>query len=429
MCRGNDAYKHMAPRLNIVRMASEPSLEKRHTTPYALRRFLGDEVKVIKQGGFVALLLLIMLVGGAVGFSASKDEIQSRIDQTKKKLTETKRREKSVLNILLKSQRELDAINNDLTKLNYSLSKTERNMAITQNQLVNAKSDLQRIKTEIGGREGVLDQRLIAIYKYGYQSSLEILFNSRNFAEFIARFEMVSEFVREDVHILKSLHLQQDLITRKQEEITLKKQELEIQRNAYTNLQLQTKQQQKRRIAVVEDRQRELTVLKNDRRVLEESLDELERISKEMEAQIRELQNKNRMALGSGRYIWPLQSKGQISSYFGYRFHPILRKRKYHSGIDIAVPSGLSILAADSGVVVFAGWNNGYGKMVILDHGSDFSTVYGHCSILQVVRGQTVTKGQTIAQVGSTGLSTGPHLHFEVRKKGVPVNPTTYLSK
>ncbi len=382
---------------------------------------------MLRPSKFVALFLLVMLVGGTAGFGASKDEIQSRIDQTKKKLSETKRREKSVLKNLLRTQKELEEINDDLTQLNYSLSKTERNMSITQDQLNSARSDLQQIKNEIGGRKGVLDQRLIAIYKYGYQSSLEILFNSRNFAEFIARFEMISEYVRADVQILKTLHQQQDLITKKQAEITLKKQELEVQRNTYTRLQLQTKQQQERRISVVEDRQRELTVLKNSRKVLEESLDELERTSKEMEAQIRDFQNKNRVALGSGKYIWPLQSKGRISSYFGYRFHPILRKRKYHSGIDIAAPQGLSILAADSGVVAFAGWNNGYGKMVILDHGSGFSTVYGHCSILQVNQGQTITKGQTIAQVGSTGLSTGPHLHFEVRKNGVPVNPLTYL--
>lgn len=382
-----------------------------------------------KSYKFLTLFLLLMLIEGTVGFGASRTEIQRQIDQTKQKLSETKRREKSVLNSLVKTQKELEEINNNLTQLNYSLSKTERSMTITQNQLVSAQSDLQKIKTEIGGREGVLDQRLIAIYKYGYQSSLEILFSSKNFAEFIARFEMLSEFVRQDVHILKTLHVQQDLITKKQEEITVKKRELEIQKNAYSQLQLQTKQQQKRRITVVEDRRRELTVLKNNRKVLEESLDELERTSKEMEAQIRDFQNKNRVALGSGKYIWPLESKGRISSYFGYRFHPILRKRKYHSGMDIAAPYGLSILAADSGVVAFAGWNSGYGKMIVLDHGSGFSTVYGHCSTLLVSQGQTITKGQPIAQVGSTGLSTGPHLHFEVRKKGVPVDPLMYLNK
>jgi murein DD-endopeptidase MepM/ murein hydrolase activator NlpD len=384
---------------------------------------------VRKSYKFLTLFLLLMLIEGTVGFGASRTEIQRQIDQTKQKLSETKRREKSVLNSLVKTQKELEEINNNLTQLNYSLSKTERSMTITQNQLVSAQSDLQKIKTEIGGREGVLDQRLIAIYKYGYQSSLEILFSSKNFAEFIARFEMLSEFVRQDVHILKTLHVQQDLITKKQEEITVKKRELEIQKNAYSQLQLQTKQQQKRRITVVEDRRRELTVLKNNRKVLEESLDELERTSKEMEAQIRDFQNKNRVALGSGKYIWPLESKGRISSYFGYRFHPILRKRKYHSGMDIAAPYGLSILAADSGVVAFAGWNSGYGKMIVLDHGSGFSTVYGHCSTLLVSQGQTITKGQPIAQVGSTGLSTGPHLHFEVRKKGVPVDPLMYLNK
>lgn len=390
---------------------------------------LGGEAKVMKQAKLTAWLLLTVVAAGTVGFGASQDDIKIKINQTKKKLTETKQREKSVLNSMLKTQKELEEINNDLTQLNYSLSKTERNMTITQNQLKIAQSDLQRIKTEIGGREGVLERRLIAIYKYGYQSSLEVLFNSSNFAEFIARFEMVSEFVREDIQILKTLRDKKDYITRKQAEISLKKQELELQRNTYSNLQVRTKQQQKRQIAVLQDRQRELTVLRNDRKVLEESLDELERISREMEAQIREMQNKNRVALGSGKFIWPLQSKGSISSYFGYRFHPILRKRKYHSGVDMAAPYGLSILAADSGVVVFAGWNNGYGKMVILDHGSGFSTVYGHCSIIQVRKGQTVTKGQTIAQVGSTGLSTGPHLHFEVRIKGVPQNPLKYLSQ
>lgn len=384
---------------------------------------------MMKQAKLTAWLLLTVVAAGTVGFGASQDDIKIKINQTKKKLTETKQREKSVLNSMLKTQKELEEINNDLTQLNYSLSKTERNMTITQNQLKIAQSDLQRIKTEIGGREGVLERRLIAIYKYGYQSSLEVLFNSSNFAEFIARFEMVSEFVREDIQILKTLRDKKDYITRKQAEISLKKQELELQRNTYSNLQVRTKQQQKRQIAVLQDRQRELTVLRNDRKVLEESLDELERISREMEAQIREMQNKNRVALGSGKFIWPLQSKGSISSYFGYRFHPILRKRKYHSGVDMAAPYGLSILAADSGVVVFAGWNNGYGKMVILDHGSGFSTVYGHCSIIQVRKGQTVTKGQTIAQVGSTGLSTGPHLHFEVRIKGVPQNPLKYLSQ
>lgn len=375
------------------------------------------------------IVLLLMLVGTAVGFGASKEEIQTRIDQTKKKLSETKRREKSVLGSLLTTQQDLEIINEDLNRLNNTLNQTERKVGITQGQLKSAQSDLLRIKTEIGGREGVLDQRLIAIYKYGYQSNLEILFNSRNFAEFMTRFELVSWFVHGDLRMLRILRLRQDLIAKKREEIAFKKLELENQQDIYAKLEIQTKQQQNRRLEAVQDRQRELTILQKDRKVQEESLNELEQISREMEAQIRNYQDKNRVALGSGKFIWPLQVHDEITSPFGYRMHPILHKRLFHSGIDIAALYGASILAVDSGMVVFAGWNSGYGKMVIIDHGSNLATVYGHCSLLRVNQGQSVTKGQVIAQVGSTGLSTGPHLHFEVRRNGVPVDPLSYLGK
>jgi murein DD-endopeptidase MepM/ murein hydrolase activator NlpD len=382
---------------------------------------------VIKQSKLLILLLLVIFIGSTVGYGASQDEIQTQIDQTKKKLSETKRREKSVLGSLLKTQQELEEISASLNRINSNLGSTEHRIEVIKEQLANAQSDLEKIKIEIGGREGVLDQRLIAIYKYGYQSSLEILFNSQNFAEFINRFEMISGFVKGDLRILQTLQLQQDFIAKKREEITQKKDELEIQKNAYARLQIQNKQQQNRQLTAIQTKQQELSLLQNDRKALEDALDELEQTSKELEAQIRNYQNQNQIALGTRKYIRPV--RGNITSYFGYRYHPILRKRKYHSGIDISLPYGSPILAADSGVIVFAGRNGGYGKMIIIDHGSGISTVYGHCSLLQVDQGQTVTKGQAIAQVGSTGLSTGPHLHFEVRKNGVPEDPLSYLGK
>lgn len=373
------------------------------------------------------LVLIFVLVNSAPGFGTSQDEIQTQINQTKKKLTEMKRREKSVLGSLVRTQQELDEIGDKLSRLNSNLGSTERRITDIQANLTIAQTDLEKIKTEIGGRQGVLDQRLIAIYKYGYQSSLEILFNSKNFAEFITRFEAVSGFVKGDIRIIRTLQNQQSLIIKKREEIAQKKADLELQKNTYSQLQIENKAQQNRRLAAIQDKQQELSVLQNDRKALEDALDELEQTSKELEAQIRNYQNQNRTNLGTGKYIWPVQ--GEITSYYGYRYHPILRKRKYHSGMDIAVAYGTPILAADSGVVVFAGWNSGYGKMLIIDHGSDVSTVYGHTSLIKVDQGQTVTKGQVIALVGSTGLSTGPHLHFEIRKNGVTDDPLKYLPK
>jgi len=123
--------------------------------------------------------------------------------------------------------------------------------------------------------------------------------------------------------------------------------------------------------------------------------------------------------------MWPVQ--GRLSSSFGWRVHPVLRTRKFHNGQDIAVSKGTSVVAADSGVVFTSGYNGGYGYLVVIDHGHGLSTFYGHNSLLLVRKGDMVVKGQKIALSGNTGLSTGSHVHFEVRINGEPVDPLHYL--
>jgi len=369
--------------------------------------------------------LCLILAGTSISFGASTDEVQTQIDQTKKKLSETKRRENSVLGTLLRTQQELERISSSLSGLNQKLAGTEQRMASITAQINQAQAELDQLKTQIGGHRSILDQRLIAFYKHGYQSSLEILFNAKNFAEFVTRFEMIRRFTRIDVEVIQTLQTQQDLIAKKKQEIVEKQQELASQKSLYLQIQTQNQQEQIRQITLSENKKKELANLQNDRKALEEALDELEQTSKELEARIRQYQNQSHAALGTGKYGWP--SPGEVIQYFGWRIHPILRKRKFHSGIDIVAPQGTPIVAADSGVVIFCGRNGGYGKMILLDHGSGYASLYAHCSLLMVDIGQAVTKGQEIAKVGTTGLSTGPHLHFEIRKDGVPIDPLSFL--
>ena len=118
---------------------------------------------------------------------------------------------------------------------------------------------------------------------------------------------------------------------------------------------------------------------------------------------------------------------GVLTSSFGYRIHPKRKKRHFHSGIDLAAKKGTPISCAASGKVVFAGWKTGYGYVVMVDHGKGYETLYAHCSKLAVTTGQTVSTGKIVAYVGRTGVATGPHLHFEVRKNGIYKNPLRYL--
>jgi murein DD-endopeptidase MepM/ murein hydrolase activator NlpD len=183
--------------------------------------------------------------------------------------------------------------------------------------------------------------------------------------------------------------------------------------------------------------------LKSDKRALEAAQAQLEKDSKGISSLIQKkvAEMQRRLAeearerakrgepvaivLGTGQFTLP--SVGEITSSFGWRTHPILGYQKFHSGMDFGADYGSPIMAADRGVVVFAGWYGGYGNTIIIDHGGGMTTLYAHSEELYVAEGQSVQRGQAIAAVGSTGLSTGPHLHFEVRRDGEPIDPAEFL--
>ena len=133
-------------------------------------------------------------------------------------------------------------------------------------------------------------------------------------------------------------------------------------------------------------------------------------------------------ANASGSFLWPVASYVYVSSRFGLRIHPITGQKKTHTGMDIASNQGTAVYASDGGTVTLAGWNGGYGNCIMIDHGNGYVTLYGHLSSISVSKGQSVTQGATIGAVGSTGNSTGPHLHFEVLKDGTRIDPEQFFS-
>jgi len=171
--------------------------------------------------------------------------------------------------------------------------------------------------------------------------------------------------------------------------------------------------------------------LDKDAKKLEKLIDQELAESRALEAQIKALQgggSGSTVNYSNTQFLWPSAASKRITSKYGNRLHPVLKVYKLHTGIDIGAGSGTNILASNSGKVIKAQYNSAYGNMIIIDHGGGMSTLYAHASKLLVSVGQTVNRGDVIAKVGSTGYSTGPHLHFEVRKNGSPVDPMPYIS-
>ncbi|HEY8464079.1 MAG TPA: peptidoglycan DD-metalloendopeptidase family protein [Bacillota bacterium] len=374
----------------------------------------------------ISFLMLSLILGLSPAGLATED-LEKQMTQTSREIEKLRDKEHNVMGNLVRTQAEVDKLSADLSKLNNRVGTAEKKMKVIDTQLNKTQSDIQKIRVSIEGHKKVLNSRLVSIYKYGYQSYLEILFQVKNFSEFISRFEMVGNFVHRDLQMIKTLQQQHNLIANKQRQISKYQEELERQKRVYDRLKAQAVKKRRSLRAKASIQQQELNNIMLNREKLEAALDEMEELSRSMESEIRDVQKKSNVTLGSGTYIWPTAIRGKITSLFGSRFHPILKKYRHHTGYDIAVPTGTPILAADNGVVIFSGNKGGYGKTVMIDHGLGYSSVYGHNSVLLVSTGQHVNKGQRIALAGSTGLSTGPHCHFEIRKNGVPQDPGKYL--
>jgi murein DD-endopeptidase MepM/ murein hydrolase activator NlpD len=258
------------------------------------------------------------------------------------------------------------------------------------------------------------------MYKNGEVGLMEILLGASSFQEFLSNIDMVNRITEQDVSLLKFLEEKYKEMNRQKQSLEELKYNLHQQK---ANVQTKIGQLEVSRGEVAELRSQ---VAQNNK-ALESQIDDLNRYAAELSEKIRQAQSSE--AYVGGEFAWPSPGYEHITSDFGYRIHPILKTRKLHTGIDIRVPSNSQIVAANNGTVIHANWLGGYGKAVMIDHGGSIVTLYGHNNELLVKVGEKVKKGQVIAKSGSTGMSTGPHLHFEVRKDGNYIDPMEYYNR
>lgn len=365
----------------------------------------------------LVLMIAFIFPVGADELSEKKQKLQdvsNQINQQQNKLNQAKKKEKTIMGQLQNLEQNIIKTEKEIKTLGQRVDFLKENIRQTE-------SDIKKLEEKLALQSDTLGERLVFIYEKGNVSYLEVLLSATDVQDFLTRLDMLNLIVEQDVELIESINQQKHELDMKKSSLEVNQQELENAQKSQQNKKGELDYQHGEKQEILDSVQKEKVQLKK-------ALDELERTSQELEAMIRKLQTGSSGAQqGTGTYTWPAPGCKKITSPYGMRFHPILNTRKLHTGVDIGASMGKTIVAADSGTVIYAGWMGGYGQVTVIDHGGGMSTLYAHQSAFLVGEGTKVTKGQAIGKVGSTGWSTGPHLHFEVRVNGAPVNPTGYI--
>jgi murein DD-endopeptidase MepM/ murein hydrolase activator NlpD len=339
------------------------------------------------------------------------DQVNQKIEQERAQLAQKEKQKQTVTQQLYQVDQGIAQTRDELDTLN-------GNQILLQTRINNDQQDLQKTQTRLDDRTGIFGQRLRDIYIDGNVSYLDVLFKATSLDDFLTRFDLLQRIAEQDISLMQQ-------ITAMRDQIAQNKQDLVGQQAQLAVVQQQTLAKQATFTASSQQKKQLVSQIQAQMGTLQHNVDEDAAYSEQLTQIIQELTNKNAPSQGTGRFVWPV--RGPITSPFGMRINPVTHKYSGHTGIDIGVPYGTPIAAADGGTVIFASWNVAYGNMTVIDHGGGFSTMYAHQSKQLVAVGDHVTQGQIIGYIGTTGWSTGPHLHFEIRVNGVPVNPMKYL--
>lgn len=334
----------------------------------------------------------------------------SNISKNKKELEKTIKDKINAKETLLEQQK----------KTSKELKMLEEEVNTLEELIAALEADLEEAERKYEHQKQMFKTRIKVMYENSSITYLQTLIESKSIIDFFERLQLIALISKNDKQLVHDLDEA--------------KKDVEYKRALTQNEKQQVEEKAKEKEKIIQEIKSSRAEVDREIKKYEMTLEELEKQEDELIKKSQELTKQINKLMSEGKYTggimkWPCPSSTKITSEYGMRYHPILKKNKLHTGIDIGASRGASIVAAAKGKVILAEWQTGYGNTVIIDHGGKIATLYAHCDKILVEVGDTVEAGKTIAKVGSTGWSTGPHLHFEVIVDGKTQNPLNYLGK
>lgn len=370
------------------------------------------------------LLIVVVLVSfTTVVIADDLIDLQNRKNELNNQITEANEQVENIQIELTDTLKQIDNLDQKIETYQGQVDELNGKLETLQNQIKIAEEKLTNLENNYKIQRKTFQNRIVAQYEAGDVQYLDVLLSSNTLSEFISNYYLIGEIAKYDRNLLDNIDRQKNEIEKIKTTLT------EREKNLKT---------------VKENKERTATALENAKVIKNSYAKQLTDSEKETQSKIAEYQREldnleaqivtiTSIKVGEdyvgGEFAWPAPGYSTITSKYGMRVHPILKTHRVHSGTDIAMPMGAYIIAANDGVVTKAGYSStGYGNMVLIDHGGGVSTLYGHGSEILVQTGQTVKRGDIIMKAGSTGWSTGPHLHFEVRINGQHVDSLPYIT-
>ena len=391
---------------------------------------------------FLALFLAVAFSLPVFAVTITNDEIEEK-QQELEELEKKQRDEKSALEQRMNREA---ALKDELMQLENRLHELRAEQVRLAGEIRNVEKEIDYVEMELAEaekqlkyQEELLNKRLRAIQQHGVVSYVEVLFDSRSFPDFLTRLHNLSIIASNDLVLIEEIQKERDIIQVWKDELEAKKASLENMRRNVAANEAEIQQAAIDREVILDELQDEIEL--NLKAIID-----LEEEAQQLDSLIRRLiaEAQSQFSGVEGALHYPIEPPTWVSSGYGWRRDPFSGAQAWHGGIDMAPHRGAAnyILAAANGKVIFSGWNGGYGNCVMIDHGGGTVTLYAHMSSLLVQKGEVVGKGQRIARAGTTGYSTGVHLHFEVREYNMPpvryypsgnpdhrFNPGPYFSK